>query len=1217
MKRIAFSLLLVIFTYSFAQHVPSSERGDPNLRRKTAIDANKLRASVFNFGITGREGLAADTYPYEWPKNSGKLYIAEIMLWVGAQVVDESGKEAEIVCVASGRTSPTGKSWNFEPVPGYLNKDSKLIAKSDEPSSWPSLWPDKLNDKTDPGWPGTWNGYFGKDQFNADQEIFYKISDDLYNRFNYYPDTTDYSRGGLGLLTNVRVMEWSQVLVEDAVFILYEIKNDGTKDLDKVSVCLMIADLVGGDGDSHDDQPDFDLVYDIAWSKDADGLGNSAFGTDPVGVAATAFLETPGNSSDRIDNDGDGETNSPVISFEMIEGELHNRKDDNGNGLVDEDSTHVPFGKQKGVGYADHIDNNANGEASSPVVTQQMIDAASADKWKRWPPSPGNDPIQMGQINLIGVSSEDKDHAYKDFIDNDKDGEANSPTITQEMIQTASLDSPYFRFKIPNSGIILYDVKSEDLGLAYADGKDNDGDGAIDEGIDENIDELIDESRDDFIDNDEDWNALTDDLGLDGKEATNDQGEKDGKPTSGAGTDFPGEPQIDKTDISESDQMGITGVDYGGGWGTNYGAYSDRGMWQLWYTPGRYWQPPPGGVTGDYNLYVNSGYFPLKAGQTERISTAVCMGENTQDAIRNKEIAQKTYDQDYQFAKQPIPPNVKAFAGDGRVTLYWDDISERSFDRYMSAIGQPGYDFEGYRIYRATDTQFQDVYQITDAQGILTFYKPMAQFDLIDGIVGYHPVDINGVKFYLGSDTGIQHSFIDSTVQNGQTYYYAVVAYDFGGNVLTGIPPTECTKRLTVDQVTGNIIKGPNVVVVTPEAPAAGYIAANIKDIERVKGLTSSVIQYKIIDPQAMLDKHTYTITFADTIRPKKGGLTTPGYDTLSTNYFYLIDRTVAANPETLINKSRKLHVYDEQPVMRGFQLILDNRDVIDFNKAESHWSRTGLWKFFASPFVRGFTMGQPFPADYRIEIGDKETGTSTEYRGTPSNVYFPSSKTNFTVKKRVNITGIDEQDWVKIPFGFGDYAPKNKPDGILNADSTEADWIVFLDDVSKTGKPAPTWRVSLIFPSKNEAPSLVQPQAGDTAFIVINKPFLSSDVFEFTTNASRIDTARAREELRRIKVVPNPYLAAATWEPRNPYTSGRGPRSIHFNHLPAKCTIRIFTISGELVDVIEHDALYNDGSEEWNLLTSDNLSASYGIYLYYVNAPGIGEHIGKFAIIK
>jgi hypothetical protein len=159
------------------------------------------------------------------------------------------------------------------------------------------------------------------------------------------------------------------------------------------------------------------------------------------------------------------------------------------------------------------------------------------------------------------------------------------------------------------------------------------------------------------------------------------------------------------------------------------------------------------------------------------------------------QVAQRTYDEDYQFAKQPIPPNVTAVAGDGKVTLYWDDVAESSFDSYMFGIGSPGYDFEGYKIFKATDTGFKDALEITDASGNLTFLKPIYQCDLDDGRSGYHDVQINGVSYNLGSDTGILHSFTDTDVQNGQTYYYAVVSYDFGGDASNNIPPPNVTSN--------------------------------------------------------------------------------------------------------------------------------------------------------------------------------------------------------------------------------------------------------------------------------------------------------------------------------------------------------------------------------------------------------------------------------------
>jgi len=70
-------------------------------------------------------------------------------------------------------------------------------------------------------------------------------------------------------------------------------------------------------------------------------------------------------------------------------------------------------------------------------------------------------------------------------------------------------------------------------------------------------------------------------------------------------------------------------------------------------------------------------------------------------------------------------------------------------------------------------------------------------------------------------------------------------------------------------------------------------------------------------------------------------------------------------------------------------------------------------------------------------------------------------------------------------------------------------------------------------------------------------------------------------------------------------------------NSLPLKCTIRIYTVRGYLVQTIEHDAPIENGQEPWNLVSRDGMDISYGIYVYHIDAPGIGEKIGRFAIIK
>ena len=1250
-------------------HVPSDERVDPLERRRDDIDGNNIRATITNWAQTANSGSPAD-FNYEWPKNTNRRYVALTQLWVGAETVSnvgpDAGEPAWLVNVADFRGNTTGgnTSWTWEPVGGYVNPRGSAfgIAQSDEPDSWPPFWPDKREDTIDPGWSGSWNGFFGKDIYNADQEFFFKAGDDQYdrNRGYYQPDATDDSRYGLGLIVETRVMAWTQILIDDVVFLIHGVKNDGTEDLTKASMAIWLADCVAGD--CNDDVIFFDLLEDVALMTDEDGIGDQNFGADPAGTVAIAYLETPGNATDRIDNDGDGtvsdecpqnngECNSPRVTEAFILGELPaNGIDDNGNGLVDETQAHVPFGEQEGVGYADYLDNDRDGEMDAPLVTAAMVAAASIDPWLRWPPSPETDPMQQpgGEplVHLVSVGAGTEGLPFRDFIDNDDShvqgtaaypylSEPGSPTVTQEMIDAAALD-PYGRVAVPGTRILLYAVGPEDLGKAYADGVDNDEDGAIDEGIDEGTDEMIDESRADGIDNDNDWNPLQNDTGLDGVGLTGDAGDQDGVPTTGAGTPFPGEKNIDVTDVSESDQIGITNVRLFGAFTLGVGSSSDRFLFFNYMYPGIFDTSMPD--PGDNDLTVSSGLFPLKAGQTERISLSVQLGNSIEEALDARDNALDAYAEDYQFAQAPITPMVTAVPGDGRVTLYWDSDAEESDDEFLRSLGLPSKDFEGYRVYRATDPAFLDALAITDGRGNLTFRKPMAQFDLIDGIGGFHPVLVNGVSFYLGDDRvspgegtdGLSHVFVDSTAINGIQYFYAVTAYDFGAFV-ANISPTETPVRIR-RLADGSIETGRNVVAVTPTPAVSGYTEATLENVNQhlplVTGSTTSRIGFEIVDPTAIRDGNRYRITFEDTLIV--GGRVAP--DTIATKTFSLHDLT---GSQTVLYKSEAFKPGREFPVLDdfgdalGFNLLFFMERFVRPSAAETGWDREEVYPIAFDPYNSpGYVRGVRNPADYRVEVVGDGEGHSVGFQVSFFTT-LPSRPTNVQVYRTDQLEGGGTED-VPVDYAFWDLtgpdyiSPTSTEPARFSADRErrESDLIVIREPRvgDASGREVLTWRISLNFAPEDG----VNPEEGDVATIVTRKPFLATDTFEFSTFGPRVEATNPDSLLDRIRVVPNPYVATNQFEALNAFSTGRGPRVIKFINLPAECTLRIFTVNGRLIRTLYLNEGGNlsaadmlDGTLTWDLLTIDNLTVSYGVYLYHVEAPGLGEKTGTFAIIK
>ena len=100
------------------------------------------------------------------------------------------------------------------------------------------------------------------------------------------------------------------------------------------------------------------------------------------------------------------------------------------------------------------------------------------------------------------------------------------------------------------------------------------------------------------------------------------------------------------------------------------------------------------------------------------------------------------------------------------------------------------------------------------------------------------------------------------------------------------------------------------------------------------------------------------------------------------------------------------------------------------------------------------------------------------------------------------------------------------------------------------------------------------------------------------------------------IWVEPNPYVQRSGFE-NSALTSDIAielGREIHFVNVPTKCTIRVFTVDGDLVNTIVHD-----GSSRaiWDLVTRNNRPIASGIYLFSVETAAGDRKIGRFVVIK
>ncbi len=1185
-----FISLFVLLQVSILGQWKPGEYSDPALRSIGYHTGNRTGISFYNDGQIAGFSVGIDIRG-EWPLGSGENYIGDCIPLIGVEFINSLNDTLHSVVISRGprkgqfdEKHPTKNYfWGWNPTPGFRNPNYPSVAMSHLPQSWPiEGWNDSLAQfwKDDDG-KTQWFGFFGRGIINADQESFFEADDHWDDEFNanYQPDANDPNRNGMALRMRQRGFQWSSFLAEDAIFWLYDITNDGTHTYRKANFGTIVGTLAGGDGDSQDDLGTFLVNESITYSYDADNSGNKG---QEVGWVGYAFLESPGNPFDGIDNDNDSKSNSPRFT--------------------ESDFDFVTYSAGDKIVLI--TENGGNSYEREIYTVKSTIDTV-VSLGKQFIIVPGVTNFREGHIAGFGGNRGEiaiPDITANDGIDNDLDGliDENQAVHYTTRINRGDLPVSYVNY-----------ITGEGLS-----------------------DPLIDERRDNDIDEDGDWNVEFDDLGEDGlgPEDTGypgpDMGEGDGIPTQG-------EPNFGKTDPNESDQIGLTAFNFFEN-KQSPDLSLDELVWDR-MTPGRFDIIPPEPQDGDF-IY-SSGYFPLFPKATERFSVSLLFGEDEKDINNNKKIVQKIYNSGYVFPQAPRKPKLTITQEDGNVLLYWEgEISENSRD-FVSKEK----DFEGYKIYRSTDANFRDNRKITNALGVLSFDKPLAQFDLVNSHKGffYPSPDLleafGGVTYFLGENdngldgnNGITNLYIDTTAVPGQTYYYAVTAYDRGDEALEVFP--EENSKFIFRSNTGKIITDVNTGYITPGRRPAGYVSADASEMTKSENFIGTGTGFvEVINDEDIRDGFKYKVIFEDTSLVNLTAnwslidLQTPDTVIIPTNNeeFIVVPGESISFPEnvdTIIVNSKEVEVnipgsftatYDtlinrhsnfkgSTPVKHGFRVQLLN-DAVAVDSAHTGFDGVPdtLQPSYQIQVTNGNTSdydGVGIPNDYMIEFFPNVVGTSVA-----DTIGFPPIPTNIVPSRDVTfkVTNLTTGNVVDVVYSV----PSSLVTTLHNI------WLKEIVD----GQYLRTW--NFIF--RYSEVDIPLPNTGKFMF-TLYKQFNSSDEFTFTVKGAELDNDLAKVGLDKIKVVPNPYVVTHSAEARllSTQTSGRGEREIRFTYVPPGSKIQIFTVRGELVKTLYQDDLFV-GDVFWNLRTEENLDVAFGVYVYVVEAPNIGTKIDKFALIK
>lgn len=1130
--------------------------------KETIITGNQIRILLTNQGSISTPDADNANADLVWPQGANQLgYAYEFGPLVGAEVPHAFIPDSIVHIVndgflarADGDFQPgTTTRWGWLPRVGFSDPNSNEVATFSDLDANLDGKPDSWS----PQWYNEtlgrylWPAFLGNDATTPDEEVFYVMDDFGNAEFAYYPFPDDSSRRGLGLELQVRIFQFNNPLAEDIIFLVYTITNTSPKTLDKIHLGMFGDPHVGGPNDFADDNGAFISAFNESFPFNT---RNMLYAYDANGR-------------------GDGGKIPGYFGYRFLESPgIENDGFDNDNDdLIDES----PF-------------NDAGAEIFGPVGIYGPPKLHwSGDEDGDWD-------VRFDDVGVDGIASTgdlgegDGRPTQLYFLDLNNNGILDFGEPTSE----SRLEGMRFRGGEPNFGFLDI-AESDQLGLTSFNAVLFGGNNRP------NNDELM-------------WRLMS----------TPNQRPNDPPP------------EIEQ----ESDNVFVYGS----------GAFRLR--------PGE------------------SQRFSIALLLGENLDDLLQNAEISQQVFESDYRFAKPPDKP-KLVAVPGDGKVTLYWDTGAESSFDPFVARANPDDAEKGFDFEGYriyrsqDFSFNDTKTITDSRgipFLSV-PLKQANGV------PAQFDLANEFAGLSEVEFRGrgIRFDLGNNTGLRHSFVDSNnVINGATYYYTVTSYDHG-DLKGELAPSESQRTIQRDALTRKFTFDVNTAMVVPGPPATGFAGPGLMEggslAQRQEGNATGTVRVQVLDPFAVVDGKKYEVLFErlgttptsptgySVVDLQQKTTTFVARDTLSVNLLvdnlvegsvtittqggavvdpanYSVDyqqgRIRGTRPGSLpsgqnfratyrfkpVAASRSLSNEDSNPVFDGVKVFVQNEaTALDLARSGFKVKNSNTNLLVESMGLATVGNPRPFPSDFEIHFANYDTAadgrlTAPADTSQVTNVATPFKIFDTSTGKQINFF-INETnprlrnrrwDWQETIVLLEPNAPR----------VTNTTYQVKFAPPSDTVKSADGARDSLII---FDPP--VYPRQGDVFLFFSKKPFDPGDKYAFTTRAVKFETQQARDALADVYVVPNPYLAFSAAEIAAPRSGERDDRRMEFRNLPQRCTIRIYTINGELVDTIEKDD--NRDFAVWDLLTFESQQTAYGVYIYHVDAPNIGTKIGRFALIK
>lgn len=575
---------------------------------------------------------------------------------------------------------------------------------------------------------------------------------------------------------------------------------------------------------------------------------------------------------------------------------------------------------------------------------------------------------------------------------------------------------------------------------------------------------------------------------------------------------------------------------------------------------------------------ISSGPYGLRVGDTLTFVIAFVAGETKEEMLAAATTAKNTVEAGFNLPKPPERPKLYGYAGDRQALLYWDDRSEKSPD-----VSSGEYDFEGYRIYRTIN------------KGVT--WEKIAEFD---------------VKNDIGKNTGIQYSFIDTTIINGFEYWYSITAYDRGNNLVPSL-----------EGPIGNDLKADNTISIIPRSNAIGRQPVSAGNVNKIgNGVSNYELIVNPVDNENLAGGN-YKVKFEYVAKTEIGNpatqVTITITDSTQTKPYKYGMKFNAPNNFDLLNLTTG------EIIRAGYNYPVGGRELT----ITGHGLRIRFTDAPGTPSDLRPQMGDLITVSFAVDVVkndsikviDKRQFSLNQIQSTQDGVIFSLNKPsiiksvsriggtdNFSINFTVSAETLVVQN-IYIVSVEGNGVKDGKPFLIISVSVNNN--VIQTDTVYNLGTFTFYGIQGKVTFSANAVPS-----AGNKFSVEVIKPFLPNimDAYSFDVKGSVINKASIKENLNKIRVVPNPYLVSSLFEPEFGELRREPLRQIQFINLPPECTIYIFTVDADLVKTIHHNS--TSGTAIWDLRAEGGREIAPGIYIYVVKSGDI-EYKERFAVIK